>query len=375
MGDKFFVKLQREISCLKRIILKIRLYILLGCLFFTFSCKTDSKPSQSVIQYKTLNGKTMGTSYTIKYLDSLNRDFQSAIDQLLVEVNDEVSTYEPESFITRFNKSQEDVQYFNLLNKNGKGPLHFKANFEKAGEVYKNSNGYFDPTIMPIVNYWGFGYTEKRPVLDIDKLKVDSLMQYVGFEKITQRSTKDGWIYLHKKSEGVQLDFSAIAKGYGVDAVAMHLEEQGIGHYYVEIGGELRVKGKNPQQDWWTVGINKPKEDAALTEIQAKIKLKNQAMATSGNYRNYYEVEGVKYAHTINCKTGLPEKNTLLSATLLAEDCMTADAYATACMAMGLERSKAMLSNLEGIEAYFLYSDENGVIKAEATNPEIGIFQ
>ncbi len=352
--------------------MKIRYLLGLGILICFFSCKTDQQASSPQAEYLALTGKTMGTNYSIKYLDSLNRDFKPEIDQLLIAVNNEVSTYEPESFISRFNKSADEIQYLNLLKKGKNPPLHFKANFEKAKEVYQNTEGYFDPTIMPIVNYWGFGYTEKRPVVEADKMKIDSLMEFVGFEKVSQRSTEDGWVYLKKEHAGIQLDFSAIAKGYGVDAVTRLLDKKGVQNYYVEIGGELRVKGKNPKQDWWTVGISKPKEDAPLTEIQSKIKLQNQALATSGNYRNFYEINGVKYAHTINSKTGFPEKNTLLSATILAPDCMTADAYATACMAMGLERGVEMISRLENVEAYFLYSDESGNIKSRATAPNLG---
>ncbi len=349
-----------------------KLTILSGIFLLCFACK--SEPETKVIpKYAILAGKTMGTTYSIKYLDKQMRNFQAKIDQLLVEVNADVSTYEPESFITRFNKSKEEIQYFNILDNKTKLPIHFKANFEKSKEVFKNSNGFFDPTIMPIVNYWGFGYTEKRAVKDVDKIKVDSLMEFVGFDKINQRSTKEGWVFLNKEKSGIQLDFSAIAKGYGVDAVAQFLESNNVENYYVEIGGELIVKGKNPENKWWTIGVNVPVEGASVTEIQSIVELKNQAVATSGNYRNFYEVDGVKYAHTINPKTGFPEKNTLLSATIFAKDCMTADAYATACMTMGLDRGKSMIEKLEGIDAYFLYSDQSGDIQTDSTNPDLKI--
>lgn len=353
--------------------MKKTLLILLPLLLFCFSCKKNKPTTAIKAEYLALKGETMGTTYSVKYLDSLNRNLKAEIDQLLIEVNDEVSTYEPESYISRFNKCEKEIQYLNLLDKSENLPLHFKANLEKAEEVHANSYGFFDPTVMPVVNYWGFGYTEKRPVLDIDRIKVDSLMQYVGFKKISHRSSEDGWLYLQKEKSGVQLDFSALAKGYGVDAVALLLEKRGIKNYFVEIGGELRVKGKNPQNDWWTVGISRPLTDAAVQDIQSTIKLQNRAMATSGNYRNFYEVDGVKYAHTINAKTGLPEKNTLLSATLLAKDCMTADAYATACMTMGLEKGMEMVNNLPGVDAYFLFSDEAGKIQSKSTDASLDI--
>lgn len=325
------------------------------------------------VAYLTIQGKTMGTTYTVKYKDSLERDFKAAIDQLLLEINADVSTYEPESFITRFNKSEIEIPYLNILKPETKSPKHFKVNFEKSKEIFENSLGYFDPTIMPIVNYWGFGYTEKKAVEEADKVIVDSLMKFVGFEKIEQRSAKDGWIYLQKASKGVQLDFSAIAKGYAVDEVAQLLKGKNIQNYYVEIGGELAVQGKNPSQEWWTIGINTPKTDAAVTDIEAKVSLHNCAMATSGNYRIFYEVKGVKYAHTINSKTGFPEKNMLLSTTIFAPDCMTADGYATACMSMGLEKAKTMINKIKDVDAYFLYSDEAGSILAHSTNPNLKI--
>lgn len=349
-----------------------RIILLVSISLFVFNCQSDPRPEVSTA-YIAFSGKTMGTTYTVKYQDSLNRNFKTEIDQLLIEVNEEVSTYIPESFISRLNKSEQELKYINLLEAKEHTPRHFKANFEKSKEVYLNSQGFFDPTIMPIVNYWGFGYTEKRPVTEVDKLAVDSLMAFISFDKISQRSSEDGWIYLKKEKSGVQLDFSAIAKGYGVDAVAELLANNNITNYYVEIGGELTVKGKNPQNKWWTIGINIPVEGASVKEVQSLIELENQAVATSGNYRNFYEVDGVKYAHTINPKTGFPEKNTLLSATIFAMDCMTADAYATACMTMGLERGKKMIEQLDGIDAYFLYSDETGNIQSVSTNPALKI--
>jgi len=303
----------------------------------------------------------MGTTYHISYKDTLGRDFQKEIDELLEAVNMDVSTYMDSSFITRFNSAEKEIEYLNLLDK---GALlkhkHFRLNFEKATEVYEISDGFFDPTIMPLVNYWGFGYTEKKVVESADSLKVDSLMQFVGFDKITQRSLKDGSIYLVKAVSGVQLDFSALAKGYGVDVIGELLEDKGVENYMVEIGGEVRVSGKNQRNERWKVGINTPDEKAEVYDFQSKILLKNRSLATSGNYRNYYEVNGSKYAHTINTKTGFPEKNRLLSVSIFAQDCMTADAYATACMSMGLENAFDLVSGIDGLDGYFIYSEEGG---------------
>ena len=326
---------------------------------FLYSCTVDAPQNEST--YLKLEGETMGTTYHVLYKDTLNRNFQKEINALLEEVNMDVSTYIDSSFISKFNSAESEIMYLNILDSQAASKhKHFRVNFEKATEVYKKSEGYFDPTVMPLVNYWGFGYTEKKAVEKIDSLKVDSLIQFVGFDKILRRSLKDGSVFLVKANPGIQLDFSALAKGYGVDAVGVLLEEKGIENYMVEIGGEVRVRGKNPNNEWWKVGINTPDEKAAITDFQSKVLLENRALATSGNYRNYYDVNGEKYAHTLNTKTGFPEKNRLLSVSIFAEDCMTADAYATACMTMGLEKAFDMISKMEGIDGYFIYSEEDG---------------
>ena len=332
-------------------------------LFFTifiFFCTCATEPSKTV-SYLKLEGKTMGTTYHISYKDTLNRDFQKEIDDLLEAVNLDVSTYIDSSFITKFNNSQREIKYLNLFDKGASlKHKHFRLNFEKAAEIYKISDGFFDPTIMPLVNYWGFGYSEKKAVEKVDSLIIDSLMQFVGFDKISQRSLKDGSIYLVKTGSGVQLDFSALAKGYGVDVVGGLLEGKGVEDYMIEIGGEVRVRGKNQRNEWWKVGINTPDEKADVDDFKLKVLLKNRSLATSGNYRNYYEVNGNKYAHTINTKTGFPEKNRLLSVSIFAQDCMTADAYATACMTMGLEKAFDLVNSIDGLDGYFIYSEEGG---------------
>lgn len=338
---------------------KIR-FLLFLTVFVSFqSCKTD--PSTTNDSYQRLSGETMGTTYHIAYKDSLNRDFKKEIDQLLEAVNMDVSTYIDSSFISQFNQAESEILFLNILDKKALSKhAHFRLNFEKAGEVYKKSNGYFDPTVMPLVNYWGFGYTEKKAVEKVDSLKIDSLMQFVGFDKVTQRSLEDGSVYLVKSVPGVQLDFSALAKGYGVDVVGLLLEKNGVENYMVEIGGEVRTKGKNHTNDWWKVGINTPDEKADISDFESKVLLINRSLATSGNYRNFYKVNEKKYGHTINPHTGFPEKNKLLSASIFAEDCMTADAWATACMAMGLEKAFDLVSNTEGLDGYFIYSEEDG---------------
>jgi len=329
----------------------------LGSLVFGLSLlilNACQDPIKSVSPDFAFKGETMGTTYSVKYHDVGKRSHKNAIDSLLVAVNQDLSTYIEDSHISVFNKPETRTQ---------KGTLHFDKTFMKAKEIYQKTDGAFDPTVMPLVNYWGFGYTPKKPVTEVDELKIKDLMKSVGFDKIV--APKFG-VYA-KLDEGIQLDFSAIAKGYGVDVIAEFLDKKGIENYMVEIGGEVRTKGKNPRGEWWLMGINTPSEDASTRDLQAKVQLQNKALATSGNYRNFYEVDGKKYAHTINPQTGFPEANTLLSASIFANDCMTADAYATACMVMGIDRAFELVSTYSGVEGYFIYSNNKGDMQVKYT--------
>ena len=295
-------------------------------------------------------GETMGTYYRVKYENTGQGNLKPAIDSLLLYLNtEEVSTYEPNALITRFNRAPSAVPYTPAAYP------HFAACYDNALTTYAKADGYYDPTIMPLVNYWGFGYTEKHGLTAADSTVVDSLMQFVGIDNVR---AADG--QLIKTAPGVQLDFSANAKGYGVDAVGRLLENRGVQNYLVEIGGEDRARGKNDRGGWWTIGINTPSETADVTDFERVIALKNYSIATSGNYRNFYEVAGRKVSHIINPKTGYPERRNLLSASIFAPDCMTADAYATASMVLGTERALALIERLPGIEALLIYSDAAG---------------
>ena len=324
-------------------------------LFMLNACQD---PMKSVSPDFAFRGETMGTTYSVKYHDPAKRSHKNAIDSLLVTVNQDLSTYIDDSHISVFNKPETKTQ---------KGTPHFDKVFMKAKEIYQKTDGAFDPTVMPLVNYWGFGYTPKKPVTDVDEAKVKELMNSVGFDKIV--APKFG-VYA-KLKEGTQLDFSAIAKGYGVDVIADFLDGKSIESYMVEIGGEVRAKGKNPRGEWWLMGINTPSEDASIKDLQAKVQLQNKALATSGNYRNFHEVNGKKYAHTINPKTGFPEANTLLSASIFANDCMTADAYATACMVMGVEAAYLLISKTDGVEGYFIFGKKDGTMGVKYTEGAI----
>ena len=336
-------------------------------LFLAFSVLSCSSPEEG--GYSTVVGETMGTYYKVTYDASAYRLEQEEMDQLLIEINNEVSTYMDSSIISRFNRAEKQLKldgsnlYSSLETTAASG--HFMANFMAAKEIYQQTDGYFDPTVMPLVNYWGFGYTEKRKVTQVDSTVIDSLLQFVGFDNV-HISMEEPYI-VDKNLPGVQLDFSAIAKGYAVDELAELLERNSIEHYLVDIGGEIRAKGINAKGVLWTIGINTPKEDAGLSEVHTIVPINNMAIATSGNYRNFYEVEGVKYSHTINPQSGFPERSDLLSASVFAEDCMTADAFATAFMTMGFDKAFAKASAVRGLEALFIVGKPDGVMEVKFT--------
>lgn len=357
--------------------MKYYLYALLLIVGFV-ACKNDA-PAKKIknVDATVLDGKTMGTYYRVTYLSDKQFDLQGSIDSLLKVINLEVSTYIDHSTISRFNKSAKAVSLsYNPITKGNGGyeNKHFLANFVKAREIYNKSKQFFDPTVMPLVNYWGFGYTEKKPVTAVDSIKIDSLIQLVGLDKVSMIRSDAGGNVL-KLKEGVQLDFSAIAKGYAVDEVGNLLVKNGISDFLVDIGGEVLAKGSSPRGDEWVVGINKPKEGAATNDVQTVVPIQNRAIATSGNYRNFYEVDGVKYSHTINPRTGFPERNTLLSASVFADDCTTADAFATAFMVMGKDRALQLATADPTIDAYLIYSDENGEMKFAYTEGVKSIFE
>lgn len=352
--------------------------ITLWSLLFAALASCGGRASQTIVQdYQSIEGETMGTYYRVTFDDPGLEGAKQRVDSILRQLNLEVSTYIPQATISRFNQSDS---LYNL----GENPVdgavtaysnsHFIENFKKATEVYYKTDGYFDATVMPLVNYWGFGYTEKRKVETVDSLMIDSLLQYVGMEKVELQRFDDTDLLI-KALPGVKLDFSALAKGYGVDLVGQLLSDNGVKHFLVDIGGETLAKGQSPRGDAWKLGINVPAEGAAADEIQTTVPLQDRALATSGNYRNYYEVDGQKYSHTINAKTGYPERNTLLSASVFADDCMTADAYATAFMSMGVEKAKKLASELAGIQAYFIYGLPGGGMAVTYTDGLSELFK
>ncbi len=297
-----------------------------------------------------LSGNTMGTDYHITYLVKGGADYQQQIDSLLKVWNMSMSTFIPGS----------EISYFNTHDTLVYRSKYFYPVLLKSREVYKATGGAFDPTVMPLVNAWGFGPArESMP----DSAQVDSILQYIGFDKLDFDATK-----VWKKKKGIQLDFSAIAKGYGVDVIGNYLLSKGVENYIVEIGGEVRSRGKNKKDKLWTAGIEDPKVDVLESKITAVLKLNNEAVATSGNYRNYYVKNGKKYSHEINPFTGYPAEQNILSASVIAPDCMTADAFATGFMVLGLDGSLKVLEKRKDLKVYFIYSDAKGNVKTYMSN-------
>lgn len=314
-------------------------------LLLCFSCASTPQETEEKVQL--ISGETMGTYYRISYVGDVLESLQSGIDSLLEAVNREVSTYDPHSTISRFNQSSKGIEL-------GDAP-HFRANFETAGKVFEQTQGAFDPTIMPLVNFWGFGFTEDRQGSQIDTAEVLNILQLVNFQHVSL--SRDSIV---KDKPDVQLDFSACAKGYAIDLVAEYLDRKGLNRHLVDIGGESRGRGAKPDGSIWRVGINLPEEDARVHDIITAFPVEDRSVATSGNYRNWYEVDGVKYSHIINPVTGFPERTELLSATVFHRDCILADAYATASMVLGVEKALSLAESNADLEIYLIFSRPDG---------------
>ncbi|EKN16413.1 hypothetical protein HMPREF1076_01547 [Parabacteroides goldsteinii CL02T12C30] len=314
----------------KKIILAAGLWILM------FTACTKQK------QYFEESGSVFHTIYHIKYEGS--EILTEKIDAEFQKFNLSLNPFNPNSIISKVNRN-EPVEVDDW----------FIEVFNRAKEVSDHSEGIFDITCAPLVNLWGFGFSKMDSVTP---QMIDSIKQFVGYQKVRLDGRK-----VVKDDSRILLNCSAIAKGYASDVIARLLEREGIENYMVEIGGEVTMKGVNQNGKCWRIGINKPEDDSTgiKNDIEEVVQLcKKGGVATSGNYRNYYVKDGKKYAHTIDPRTGYPSEQSILSATIVAEDCITADAYATAFMAMGLEKAREAAKNIPGIEYYVIYSDENG---------------
>lgn len=308
-------------------------------LIFAVACQpaeNNKRINELIIQ-----GSAQGTTYTVKYLGNKLEALPSELDSLLLAIDQSLSTYDTTSLITSFNNGDTIVP-----------DRLFTDMILFSKELNAETNGAFDPTIGPLIRSWGFGFSNAEKM---DSLKVDSLLALKGFDKVYLSENE---LYLLNKK--AKLNFNAIAQGYSVDLMARLLEDHHIYNYYVELGGEIKVKGKNSNNELWRIGIDKPEEGNETRELAAIIQLENRSMATSGNYRRFYEKEGVKYSHTLDPQNGYPVQHSLLSATVISRDCYRADALATAFMVMGLDESVSFLEKHPEDWALLIYSEEDG---------------
>ncbi len=320
-------------------------------LFFLFSlmlliaCQNSGK--KEIANY----GLAQGTTYSIKYISGSGKDFQSQIDSILIDIDLSMSLWVNSSIITRINRGDSAVEIDD----------NFRKVLKRSLELSKITNGNFDVTVGPLVRAWGFSNGSYQ---NLDSAMVDSLHRLVGYQKVSIAGMQVN-LAPHQ-----QLDFNAIAQGYSVDVIAEFLEKTGHQNYMVEVGGELKTKGENVNGKPWRIGIDKPQEE--LDEAQRfqivlslpKALGTGMSLATSGNYRKFFiDENGEKFVHTINPKTGYPVKSNLLSASIIASNCMDADGFATACMVVGVKGAQVLISENKKIEGYLIYSDKEGEIK------------
>ena len=317
--------------------------LLIGC--------TENRKEQIFV----IQGEAQGSTYTIKYIHSNEVIKKSAIDSLLLAFDLSLSTYRPDSKISKINAGNATIVVDDF----------FIETFKTSKEIYKQTNGFFDPTIGVLVNAYGFGPSNKK--IDLNPAKIDSLLLFVGFDKVKLNNDKT----ISKQHPETYFDFNAIAQGYSVDVVADFLKSKGIENGIVEIGGEIFAIGTNKLESKnWVIGIDDPTQSPEERTLIAKIRLENLGMATSGNYRKVKEdaLTGQKFVHIINPKTGLSQKGAVLSATVLAPKCIDADGFATAFMVMNIEDTKKLLQSRKELYVLLIYADENNQMQQYKTD-------
>jgi len=319
------------------------LYLLLLLAFF--SCQPEAT------KYTQLEGQAQGTTFHITYADSLARDFSAPVDSLFRLIDRSMSLWDSTSVISRVNRNEPGVVV----------DEHFAAVFRRAQQVSAATGGVFDITVGPLVRAWGFSYKKGLP--PPDSAQVDSLRQLIGFQNV---QLENG--VLQKADPRMEVDMNAIAQGYTVDVLALFLEKHGVRHYMVEIGGEVRTAGHNERGESWRIGIDKPVGEGGGEgrPLQTVVPVSGKSLATSGSYRKFVERNGKKYSHAIDPRTGYPITHNLLSVSVLAGDCATADAYATAFLVLGLEKSME-IAEREGLKIYAIYADADGNLQVRST--------
>lgn len=318
-----------------------------------FSCTNASGKEKEVANSASteivIKGEAQGTTYTVKYLaEDYEEGLKERFDQLLNEIDLSMSTYVPNSKISRLNNG-DTIELDDLFLSVYK--LSFNVNIETKGA--------FDPTIGPLIIAWGFDFANPQKM---DSAIVNSLLEISGFDQFVVKGKQ-----MYRTNDAARINFNAVAQGYSVDVMAQMLDKMNIENYYIELGGELKVKGKNKFGDWWVIGIDRPDGKNLERNLAQRISLENSAMATSGNYRNFYEMDGKRYSHTLNPKTGYPAENSLLSATVITNDCGTADALATAFMVMGKGKIISYLEQHPNTKAYLIFSSKDGEFETYVT--------
>ncbi len=328
-----------------QLFIRVNFLFTIVCVLLLSSCRQPKVPVLVKIA-----GETQGTYYAITYYADDSISLQPAIDSLLYRFDSTASTYKPNSIISRLNNNDPSARTDEM----------FGVIFRKSVEVSENTHGAFDITVGPLVNAWGFGLSNR---LKMDQHIVDSLKPLVGYHKVKLNNGK-----LLKTDPRIRIDFNAIAQGYAVDVVGAFLDSKGIQSYIIDIGGEVLARRSKPGGEKWSVAIEMPTRQADDERtVQAVVMLQDMAISTSGSYRKFYEENGIRYSHTIDPASGYPVVHSLLSVSVLAGDCMTADAYATALMVMGVEKGKEFLKHSKGLEAYFIYSAPDGSMKTYCT--------
>lgn len=324
--------------------------IIWGVLIATFAIMAFMN-RRNEVEYRTMKGGVHGTYYTIKYSADNDTISDEELRDCFKRFDMSLSTFEEHSIISRINQNDSTVKADSL----------FTTVFNRGLEISKLTEGAFDMTVAPLVNLWGFGFKKMEGVTEES---VNEIRSHIGYQKVRLEQER-----IIKADTAIQLDASAIAKGYSCDVVANLLRKHGCKNFMVEIGGEIVAQGENPQGKPWRIGITKPTDDNDVftPELQAQVEIEDMGMATSGNYRQFYYKDGKRYSHTVDPHTGYPVEHNLLSATVFAGDCMTADAFATSFMVMGLEKASAFVEQQKApISAYFIYTDENDVMKSKA---------
>lgn len=298
--------------------------------------------STAVKEPKVIEGKAQGTTFRIVYFPASDDVSDASIDSIFKVIDRSMSLWDSTSVISKWNKGDKEIT----------PDAHFINVLQKSLEIAEITNGAFDPTVGPLVNAWGFG---AKRAAELPEQLIDSLLKICGYKhvEILSGQVKAGL-------QNMQLDFNAIAQGYTVDVIYDYLVSQGINDFLVEVGGEMRAKGQKPGKNKWKAGIDKPNEDqSGERELEAAVILADKALATSGNYRAFYVKDGKKYAHTIDPKTGYPVDHNLLSASVIASDCMTADAYATVFMVMGTEKSMEFAGKHPELDVFLIFSEND----------------